>query len=163
MRIGFLVKELFAAGGLLAGASGSSLLAGTSGLLVEELLAAGGLLAGTSDCVRQAGASGSSLLAGASGLLVEELLAAGSILAGASDRVGHAGVSGSSLLGGASGFVATLLVGLVGQRFLPRGGFVAKCERLLSQHSDRVEHDGLEVGDSGHRIGGGGGGQMSRR
>ncbi len=89
------------AGGLLAGGSdhvrhagtsGSSLLAGTSGLLVEELLAAGSLLAGASDRVRHVGASGSSLLAGASGLLIKELLAAGSLLSQRSDRVGHNGL-----------------------------------------------------------------------
>ncbi len=156
-----LIEELLAVGGLLAGASGSSLLAGASGLLVEELLAAGGLLAGASDRVGHVGASGSSLLAGASGLLVEELLAAGGLLAGASNRVCYAGASGSSLLVGGSG--STLLVGLIGQCFLPRGGFVATCERLLSQRSNRIGHDGLEVGNSGHRIGVGGGGQMSRR
>jgi hypothetical protein len=71
------------------GASGSSLLAGASGLLVEELLAAGGLLAGASNRVGHAGTSGSSLLAGASGLLVEELLAAGGLLVGTSNRVRH--------------------------------------------------------------------------
>jgi hypothetical protein len=134
---------------LLVVASSSSLLAGASGLLVEELLAAGGFLVG---------ASGSSLLAGASGVLVEELLAAG-----ASGSNLLAGASGSSLLAGASGFMATLLVGLVGQRFFPHVDFVATCDRLLSRRSDRVGHDGLEVGDSGHRIRVGGGGQMSRR
>jgi hypothetical protein len=50
-----LIEELLAAGSLLAGASGSSLLVGASGLLVKELLAAGSLL-----------------VPGTSGFLVEE-------------------------------------------------------------------------------------------
>ncbi len=66
---GLLVKELLAAGSLLAGTSGFLL------LLLEELLVAGSLLAGASSSSLLAGASGSSLLAGASGLLVKELLA----------------------------------------------------------------------------------------
>ncbi len=77
-------------------------------------------------------------------------------LAGASSRSLLAGASSSSLLEGASGFEATSQVGPVGQRFFPRGGFVATCKHLLSRRSDRVGHDGLEVGDSGHRIGVGG-------
>jgi hypothetical protein len=44
-------------------------------LLVKELLAAGSLLAGTSSSSLLAGVSGSSLLVGASGLLIKELLA----------------------------------------------------------------------------------------
>jgi hypothetical protein len=102
-------------------------------------------------------ASSSSLLAGVSSLLIKELLAAG-----ASGSNLLASASSSSLLEGASGFVATSLVGLVGQRFFPRVGFVATCDRLLSRRSNRLGHDGLEVGDSGHRIGVGGGGQMSQ-
>ncbi len=112
------------AGGLLAGASGSSLLAGTSGLLVEELLAVGGLLAGASGLLVK------ELLA-AGGLLVKELLAAGGPLAGAS--------------------------GVLVEELLAAGGLLSRC-------SNCVGHDGLEVGhNSGHSIGEGGGGQMSRR
>ncbi len=58
--------------GLLAGASGSSLLAGAGGSLVKELL--------TTALVLLAGAS-----AGASVLLGEELLEASGLLAGTSD------------------------------------------------------------------------------
>jgi hypothetical protein len=66
---GLLVKELLAAGSLLAGRSGFLL------LLVEELLVVGSLVAGASSSSLLVGASGSSLLAGASGLIVKELLA----------------------------------------------------------------------------------------
>jgi hypothetical protein len=98
---GLLVKELLAAGSLLAGTSGFLL------LLVEELLATGSLLAGASSSSLLAGASGSSLLAGARGLLVEELLAAGSLLApGASGfLVEELLVAGSLLAPGTSGFL----------------------------------------------------------
>ncbi len=120
---------------LLAVASSSSLLAGTSGLLVEELLAVGGLLSG---------ASGSSLLAGASGVLVKELLA---VCASSSNLLASA--SGSSLLAGSSG--------LLGKELLAAGGLLA-----LANGSSLLAY-GLEVGhDIGHRIKVGGGGQMSR-
>jgi hypothetical protein len=89
-----------------------SLLAGTSGLLIKELLAAGSLLAGVSSSSLLVGASGSSLLAGTSGMLVEELLAAGSLLAGASSSSLLAGTSSSSLLAGASGLLLKELLGM---------------------------------------------------
>ncbi len=96
-----------------------------------------------------AGASGSSLLAGASGLLIEELLAAGGLLAGASGLLVKELLAADGLLAGASGVLV--------EELLAAGG-------LLSRRSNRVGHDGLEVGhDSGHRIVVGEGGQMSRR
>jgi hypothetical protein len=74
-----LVKELLAAGDLLAGASDCSLLAGASGLLVKELLSAGGLLAGTS------------------GVLVEELLAMSCLLLFASSLLINMALAGHRL------------------------------------------------------------------
>jgi hypothetical protein len=75
---GFLLlffEELLAASSLLAGTSGSGLLAGTSGLLVKELLAGSSLLVGMSGSSLLAGASGSGHLALTSGFLVEMALA----------------------------------------------------------------------------------------
>ncbi len=121
---GLLGKELLASGIHLVGA-------------IDRVVHAEGLQVGASGGNLLAGASSRSLLAGASGLLSEELLALGVLLVGAIDRIIHAeglqvGASGSNLLAGASGFEATSQVGPIGQRFLPSGGFVATCDRLLS-------------------------------
>ncbi len=69
------------------------------------------------------------VVAGTSDLLVKELLAAG-----ASGSNLLASASGSSLLEGASGFVATSLVGLVGQRLFSR----CSCLLTLLLHERRA-------------------------
>jgi hypothetical protein len=70
------------------------------------------------------------VVAGASDLLVKELLAVG-----ASGSNLLASASGSSLLEGASGFVATLLVGLVGQSLFLR----CSCLSTLLLHERRAQ------------------------
>jgi hypothetical protein len=111
-------------------ASGSSLLAGASGLLVEELLTTAlvllaGASAGASVVLGEELLEASGLLAGTSGLLVKELLTTALVLlAGASAGASASGVFGEELLEAGS-FVAPGASGLLDEELLEAGSLVA--------------------------------------